>query len=292
MRGLDGVGQYDVLPFPPVRNATIDTLRWASKRHQVVSLVEVDVTAAREAIGAYRVRTGERLSFTAWVASCVAIAASEHPEVHAVRLGRRKVVQFHEVDMALVVERATASDEDQQTLPMPFVVRQANRKSPSQIHAEIREAQRSAVKPGAASLERDSSTRLQPLFFRLPAWIRDALFWRWLLRSPARIKKTMGTVAVTATGMAAPGVLAWGIPRAIHPLAIGVGGIAKRGTADRPVEVLALTVVFDHDVTDGAPVGRFVRRLTELMTQAAGLDELPGHDPDARVGQPAPKHSV
>jgi pyruvate/2-oxoglutarate dehydrogenase complex dihydrolipoamide acyltransferase (E2) component len=82
----------------------------------------------------------------------------------------------------------------------------------------------------------------------------------------------MGTVAVTATGMAAPGVLAWGIPKGIHPLAIGVGGIAQRSTPDRTAEVLALTVVFDHDVTDGAPVGRFVNRLNELMTQANGLD--------------------
>jgi pyruvate/2-oxoglutarate dehydrogenase complex dihydrolipoamide acyltransferase (E2) component len=89
----------------------------------------------------------------------------------------------------------------------------------------------------------------------------------------------MGTVAVTATGMAAPGVLAWGIPQGIHPLAIGVGGIAQRGTPDGIAEVLALTVVFDHDVTDGAPVGRFVNRLNELMTQANGLDDMPGPDP-------------
>jgi pyruvate/2-oxoglutarate dehydrogenase complex dihydrolipoamide acyltransferase (E2) component len=272
VRGLEGVGRYDVLPFRPERNATVDTLRWAGKRHQVVSLLEVDVTAAREAIRAHRARTGERLSFTAWVASCVAIAASEHPGVHAIRSGRRQLVQFHEVDIAIVVERAIGSDDDRQTLPMPYVVRQADQKSPSQIHAELRKAQRSRLEPGTASLEVGSSARLQSLFLRLPAWARDLLFWRWLLRSPARIKKTMGTVAVTATGMAAPGVLAWGIPKTIHPLAIGVGGIAQRGTPDGIAEMLALTVVFDHDVTDGAPVGRFVNRLNELMTQANGLD--------------------
>ncbi len=85
------------------------------------------------------------------------------------------------------------------------------------------------------------------------------------------IKKSMGTVVVTATGMASPGVLAWGIPSGLHPLAIGVGGIARRRAPEGDREVLALTVVFDHAVTDGAPVGRYVRRLRELMTDVDGI---------------------
>jgi pyruvate/2-oxoglutarate dehydrogenase complex dihydrolipoamide acyltransferase (E2) component len=35
--------------------------------------------------------------------------------------------------------------------------------------------------------------------------------------------------------------------------------------------VLALTVVFDHAVTDGAPVGRFIHRLHQLITQTDAL---------------------
>ena len=37
-------------------------------------------------------------------------------------------------------------------------------------------------------------------------------------------------------------------------------------------------VVFDHAVTDGAPVGRFVRRLIELLTETEGLAELDSGD--------------
>jgi hypothetical protein len=66
-------------------------------------------------------------------------------------------------------------------------------------------------------------------------------------------------------------VLAWGLPLAIHPLAIGIGGIAERSTASGPAEVLALRVVFDHAATDGAPVGRFVARLHELLNTGFGL---------------------
>jgi pyruvate/2-oxoglutarate dehydrogenase complex dihydrolipoamide acyltransferase (E2) component len=56
-----------------------------------------------------------------------------------------------------------------------------------------------------------------------------------------------------------------------------VGGIERRaavrpGTDEYGIrEFLALSVAFDHDVTDGAPVARFARRLQEPMGEAHGL---------------------
>lgn len=266
------MNRSDVVPFRPERNATLDTLRWAKKRLTVTSLLEVDVTAARQAIRAHRNRTGGGLSFTAWVVACVARAAAEHPRVHAVRRGSHHLVLFHEVDVAVLIERAVEGADEGETLPMPYVVRRANVKSPAEIHDEIRLAQTSLLETGQAAIEAGPAAWLQSVFFRMPAWLRDLVFWRGLLRSPERIKNTMGTVVVTATGMTAPGVLAWGIPLSLHPLAIGVGGIARRSAGDGQADVLALTVVFDHAVTDGAPVGRFVRRLTELLSGTDGLE--------------------
>ncbi len=40
-----------------------------------------------------------------------------------------------------------------------------------------------------------------------------------------------------------------------------------------PGEILNLTVVFDHDVIDGAPANRFARRLVELIESGYGLGE-------------------
>jgi hypothetical protein len=48
-------------------------------------------------------------------------------------------------------------------------------------------------------------------------------------------------------------------PTSLHPLAVGGGGIARRDTGSGTSGLLALTVVVDHAVVDGAPVGRFVR---------------------------------
>lgn len=277
----DLTGPYRIIPFRSERVATLDWLRLAGRhRHQIPVLMEVDVTDARAAIRDYRRRMGLGLSFTAWVVSCVARATAEHPRVHAVRQGKRRLVVFDEVDVSVVAEKLLSGEDDAETLPMPFVVRSAHRKPPPEIHDEIRRAQATEVEAGSASLARAPSAWLQSVFFRLPAWLRDLLYWRWLLRSPTRIKKTMGTVVVTATGMASPGVLAWGIPAGLHPLSIGVGGIARRSTPDGDREILALTVVFDHAVTDGGPVGRFAGRLHELLTSAEGLEPDPVREPE------------
>jgi len=271
MENGGSVGSSRTERFRPERNGTLDTLRWAKKRLQVPTLLEVDVTAARRAIRAYRNRTGEGMSFTAWVVSCVARSAAEHPRVHSLRLGKHRIVLFDEVDVSVLVERRIGAETGGETLPMPFVVRRAEAKSPGEIHEEIRAAQEARLSPGAASIEESVPPWVQALFFRLPRWVRDLVFWRRLLGNPARVKRTMGTVVVTSTGMAAPGVLAWGIPLSLHPLAVGVGGVARREVGGEERDILALTVVFDHAVTDGAPVGRFIRRLHERMTGADGL---------------------
>jgi len=269
------VGPFRVVPFRPERNATVDTLRWAKERHHVPALLEVDVTDARRAIREHRAATGSGLSFTAWAVHCVARAAAAHPRVHAVRRGRRRLVIFDEVDVSLLVERPVGDPADGETLPMPVVLRDAARKSPDALHQEIRRAVETDVEEGSSSIDSPAPAWVQSLFFRLPAPLRDLLVWRPLLRSPHRIKRTMGTVAVTATGMAAPGVLGWGVPLSIHPLAVGIGGIARRDATDGSRDILALTVVFDHDVVDGAPIVRFIRRLVELLTDPDTTLPLP-----------------
>jgi len=266
--------QFQSVEFRPERNATLDTLRWARRGFQIPTLLEVDITAVREAIREHRNSTGKGLSLTAWVLACVARAAVEHPRVHALRRGKRRVILFRDVDVAVLVEREIRSSSDGETLPMPMVVRNAHSKRPSEIHEEIQQAQQRDVADGSASIEGTVPPWVQALFFRLPAWLRDLLFWRRLLRNPFRVKQTMGTIVVTSTGMAAPGVLAWGIPVALHPLAVGIGGVAKRKVGEETREILALTVVFDHAVIDGAPVGRFIHRLHQIMTGPRWVQEL------------------
>jgi pyruvate/2-oxoglutarate dehydrogenase complex dihydrolipoamide acyltransferase (E2) component len=57
-----------------------------------------------------------------------------------------------------------------------------------------------------------------------------------------------------------------------------VGGIAWKPVVVEgriePREILNLTVSFDHDIIDGGPATRFVKRLVELIEGGYGLDEV------------------
>jgi len=87
----------------------------------------------------------------------------------------------------------------------------------------------------------------------------------------------MGTIIVTAIGMFGR-LYGWPIPTTSHPLAFAIGGITKKpGIVDDKIEireVLTMTVLFNHDVIDGAPAARFITKLKEIIELGYGLKEL------------------
>jgi pyruvate/2-oxoglutarate dehydrogenase complex dihydrolipoamide acyltransferase (E2) component len=273
MQPVDHLGTFEKREFPRFRNPTIDTMIWGRKRHHIPILVEIDVTAAREAIRDRKTKTGEGLSFTGWMIKCLAQAVSEHKYVHALRQGKRQLVIFDDVDIAIIVERVADNGEK---LPMPYIIRKANEKTVAAIHGEIRAAQRSPV-AGEVQIASDRAAWMTKIFTILPQFLRDWLFWQPVWHNPFQFKRLMGTVSVTALGIVGQSGMSWGIPIGIHPLIVAVGGIVKRpGIIHDAIairEYVGLTVMFDHDVTDGAPVARFIRRLQELMTDRYGLED-------------------
>ena len=72
-----------------------------------------------------------------------------------------------------------------------------------------------------------------------------------------------GTVDVTSVGMFGEGHSGWGISPTLHSLGLVVGSIAWKPAVVEgriePREILNLTVMFDHDIVDGAPATRFVQ---------------------------------
>jgi pyruvate/2-oxoglutarate dehydrogenase complex dihydrolipoamide acyltransferase (E2) component len=253
-------------PFSRRRRATVDYMRTAGHRSNVHGLVEVDVTEARRRIRAVEEATGERLSFTAFVVSCLARAIEDHPRVNAYRDWRGRVHVFDDVDVNVLVETTVRGER----IPAPHVVRGANRRSPWSIHDEIRDAQAS---PDPTGLSRWSGLAL-----RLPGFVRR-LVWRLPQSFPRRWKALSGTVAVTSVGMFGR-ANGWAVGPTNYTLQLTVGGVGEKpGVVDgdlEPRDVLHLTVTFDHDVVDGAPAARFVRRLVELLEDAHGVGERDG----------------
>jgi hypothetical protein len=264
------VGPYHIVDFPPERLAALQFIRQQWCKHSMYGLLEVDVTDARRFIEGHKARTGERLSFTGYLVFCLAHAVAEDKAVQAYMKGRKQLILFDDVNVGLMIEHKVG----EKRVLMGHVVRGANHKTYLEVHQDIRAAQAGPVPPGRG----------------MASWVRRAMLLPWPVlslfnavvqmvkrRNPAIFPATAGTVAITAVGMFGQGQGGWGIAPTAHALTLVVGGIAWKPAVvqDRiePREILHLTVVFNHDVIDGAPVARFTRRLVELIERGYGLRE-------------------
>lgn len=270
--GGDHRPAYRLVDVPRARWNTTDYLDLYWWKHSIYALLEVDVTRARQLIDAHEMRTGEAISFTGYLTYCLSRAVAEDTSVQAYRRGRRHLAIFDDVDVFLPVER----QDNGATVAVPHIIRGADHKELLEIHGEIRAAQSAPVPEGGGLPKVFQTLMATPpplprLFVRL---MRAAG-----RRDPARRVNAAGTVGVTALGMAGRRG-GWGLAPAGQSLLLIVGGITRKPgvVEDRiePRDVLDLTVAFDHDVVDGAPAARFVRRLVDLVESAHGLNDTAG----------------
>ena len=255
--------RYTVTPFPRERHIIVDGLAIGARRHIVHGLVEVDVTHARQFIRDHKARTGETLSFTAFIVACLARAIDAHKHVQAYRDWRNRLIIFDDVDVVTMIE------SEVNRVAIPHIIRAANRKSFHAIHDEIRAIQ---TRPAQSEQKSGWLTRLAP---NVPGFVRRFFIWA-LLKNPHWFKKNSGTVVVTAVGMFGRGG-GWGLGiLPFHTLGILVGGIVEKpGVIDGRIEIreyLDLTISVDHDIVDGAPAARFARELVELIESGYGLE--------------------
>jgi pyruvate/2-oxoglutarate dehydrogenase complex dihydrolipoamide acyltransferase (E2) component len=256
-------GSYTILPFPKTRRLMVDGGRMGRQKHTIHGLVEMDVTRARQAIRDHKARTGETLSFTAFVMACLGRAVDMNRHMHAYRDWWNRLILFDDVDINTMFE----VDVEGRKLIRPHTIRAVNRKAFRDLHEEIRAFQSGHEGGREASFIR--------WFVLLPGFIRR-LFLGILLKNPQLMKDMNGTVSITAVGMFGSGG-GWGIPVTNHTLQLTLGGIAEKpGVVDGRIEIreyLSVTISFDHDIVDGAPAARFVQRLKELIECGYGLLE-------------------
>ena len=271
MKKSDNIGHYEISEFPKVRIPTLDFLSLGERRHYVKGLIEFDVTEGRNKIREHEKNTGNKISFTAWLLKCIGQAASEYKEVHSMMKGKNKIIKFEDVDISITVEKIIKGVNS----PMPLVIRKTNKKTVNQINDEIRKAQSEEVSE-ATVLGNHSMKEDVDSYVTLPRSIRKSML-KSRFKDPIKFKQIMGTIIVTSIGMFGK-LRGWPIPTTYHPLAFGIGGITKKpGVIDDKVEIreyLAMTVLFNHDVVDGAPAARFISRLGELIEETFGLLNL------------------
>ena len=259
---------FEIVPLPKTRRGISEMLHEGQRKHMVHGLTEIDVTKPRQIIREHKTRTGERLSFTAFITNCLAQAVDENKMMQGYRKGKNRVVLFADVDVNTQIER----DVNGRKWVMPYIIRAANRKSFYDIHQEIRAAQ---VKP----LDNAREFKQYDYYLRLPRFLRH-LFMRLFMKMPRLTKEIAGTVGVTAVGMFGRGG-GWGLPITTQTLLLTLGGIAEKpGVVAGQIairEYLSVTVSFDHDIIDGAPAARFTQRLTELVETGYGLEQTNGN---------------
>ncbi|NSW54271.1 MAG: 2-oxo acid dehydrogenase subunit E2 [Anaerolineae bacterium] len=252
---------HTVLPYARERLLMADGGRLGRQKHTVHGLVEFDITDAREKLLQHRARTGEALSFNAFFLACLGKAIDQNKEMHAYRNWRRQVILFDEVDVNMLFE----VEVDGEKVLRPHILRGVNKRSAQEIQAEITAFQQQ---------HQDSTeSKFIAWFVRLPGFLRR-MFLRMLFISPKLLKEYYGTVLVSSLGMFGKGN-GWGLPVPNHSLQLTLGGIGdKPGVVKGRIEVrkyLSVTLSFDHDLIDGAPVARFLQRLKKLVENGDGL---------------------
>jgi pyruvate/2-oxoglutarate dehydrogenase complex dihydrolipoamide acyltransferase (E2) component len=206
---------------------------------------------------------------TAYVVACVGRAAAAHPQVHAYRDWRGRLVEHRHVDVQVLIEVPT----DQGPFGLVHVVRDADIRSVGEISAEIRAVR---ARPTSTRSGRLLDT-LAPALGRVPGLYRS--MYAVMSRSH-RAHDSIGTVQVTALGMFAGGGGFAIAPPTLASLSVVVGGISTgpvqvEGRVET-VELLDLTVSIDHNVVDGAPATRFAADLRRIMQGAAGSSSAAG----------------
>ena len=138
---------YQIIDLPPERRGMAAYQELKPERHCMYALLEVDVTVARQFIESYKEKTGEQLSFTGYLASCLARAVDEDKSVQSYRKGSKKLVVFDDVDVGFMIELK----KGEKRVLTGHVIRAANHKTFREINQEIRSVQSSQAPVSAES---------------------------------------------------------------------------------------------------------------------------------------------
>jgi len=247
--------------IPRSRLATFDVCAISDSRNYISAMLELDVTETRRKIRQMR-KSGERVSFNAYLIKVIGTAVERHQEVAAFRYSKRRLMVFNDVNISTVVEKSVRGTK----VPIPIVIEQVPLKTAAQITAEIEEARNRIISGKDVVIGRETKW-YENIYFSMPGFIRRTIM-KTMLRFPESTFRRMGNVMVSYPGMVGS-VNGWFIHKSIHPLSFGIGSVIKKPVVvDDQVqirEILNMTVLMDHDVIDGAPMARLIKEINNIL---------------------------
>ena len=254
--------------FPKTRITTIDVCEMGKRKHHVSGFFEIDVTQARKKIREYNRENSTKISFNGWLLSQLAQSLSQHKNVASFLSGKQKQIIFNHINISVLVEK----EYEQSKVPIPVLVEKAEKLGVVEITNIINKAQNHTLQKSDMVLQRKTKN-YEKLYYHLPGFVRRKI-WSFVLERPKMAFKKMGNVSFTSLGMYGK-INGWFIPISIHPVCFGAGSvIEKPRVINKKIEIremLHLTVLFDHDVVDGAEIARFVNHLVKNLENAKGI---------------------
>lgn len=251
---------YTSRPVSFNRKAVIASASVTRRRNTIHCITEIDITVIRNLLKEHFEKTGEKLSLTAYLVTCLARTLKDHPNLNSFLKGHRQIL-LHGCTVSVLIER----ESEGELVPEPLAIHNAGEKSYRQINDEIRAAQQ--LPPSKlGSLTGNFWFRLIPSFL-LRTFIT-------LADRNISMAKRYGKVAVTAVGMHGNST-SWFIPHGSATVLVTVGSICEKKEwtdgAEQVHEYLCITASFDHNIVDGAPAARFVKQFSELIKEGSLL---------------------
>jgi len=248
------------IPLSFNRKMVMASLSVTKQKSAIHSFAEIDITEPRRFMKEHYETTGEKLSFTAYLVSCLAMVIEQHPRLNAFIKGN-KLVLLDDVTVNVLIEREFNGEK----VPESVGIKDAQRKSFRQIQSEIRNSKNNpSSKIGALS-------GMKWINY-IPGFLLK-LFIRIADRNITMAKR-YGKVAVTAVGMYSKEPI-WFIPHGTATVLLTVGSISQKVVEHNNAlvsrEHLCLTVSFDHNIVDGAPAARFMNQLIETIKKGTFL---------------------
>ena len=245
---------YKSVPLSFNRRAVIASATVSKNKNAIHCFTEVDITEPRDLIKKHFEKTGEKLSLTAYIVTCLSAVLKDFPQFNSFIKGRNLIL-LDDITISVLIER----EIDSEKVPEPVGIKQAQNKTYFQVNNEIRDAQKKQTDK-LGSLSGQSWIRFIPGFlFRLFIRLAD---------KNIHMAKKYGKIAVTAVGMYSREPI-WFIPHGTATVLITVGSINNKvidfNDQYMSREHLCLTASFDHDIVDGAPAARFMNQFSEII---------------------------
>ena len=259
--------KYKYHKIPKSRIATFDVVSVGMLRHHVSALLEFDVTDSRLKLRELK-NSGKKVTFNAWIIKVIGNTLSRHPEAAAYLCSKKKLITFDDINISIIVEKIL----DDKRVPIPLVLKKTNEKTVAEITREIEDAKNQTLSEDGIVLNKQSKF-YERLYYILPGFLRRYI-WKFMLRHPKIAYGNMGNAVVSSLGMMGK-INGWFIPKSVHPVCFGIGSVIKKPAVIKDEikirEILNMTILFDHDVIDGAPMVRFLKDLTFDIENASGL---------------------